>query len=404
MTEPVPLSGTSFLAESDLDYRALRREHGAVVPVVLDGGVPAWLVIDYQELHQVTGDPVLFSRDFALWNQWQSLPDDWPLLPMILRQFPPDPGAGGRHIIERKAALNSSLDGVDLFRLRRDTEYFADELINAVCASGRADLVTDYAKLLPMRVLAVLFGFPEEDGPALVAALNDMVDGNERAAAGMRHLAAATAGLVAAQRRRPGDGLVGRMLAADTGFTDEHVMHDLLEIAAAAHQPVADWISHSLRLMLTDDRFAASLFGGRNSVAEAMNEVLWEEAPVQIVSGRWAARDTLLAERHIRAGDLLLLGFQAANNDPYVRTHQSAPTGGNHAHFAFGHGEHRCPFAAQEMAEVMARTAIEVVLDRLPDIDLAVPAESLTRRPSPWLRGLTSLPVVFTPSPAPRSP
>jgi cytochrome P450 len=49
---------------------------------------------------------------------------------------------------------------------------------------------------------------------------------------------------------------------------------------------------------------------------------------------------------------------------------------------------------------VIARTAIEVVLDRLPDLDLAVPAESLTRRPSPWLRGLTELPVRFTPTPA----
>ncbi|NED82777.1 cytochrome P450, partial [Streptomyces sp. SID11233] len=53
-----------------------------------------------------------------------------------------------------------------------------------------------------------------------------------------------------------------------------------------------------------------------------------------------------------------------------------------------------------EIAEVIARTGIEVVLDRLPDIDLAVSAESLARRPSPWLRGLTELPVTFTPTPA----
>lgn len=39
------------------------------------------------------------------------------------------------------------------------------------------------------------------------------------------------------------------------------------------------------------------------------------------------------------------------------------------------------------------------MLDRLPDIDLTVPAESLARRPSPWLRGLSELPVRFTPVP-----
>jgi cytochrome P450 len=404
VTVPVPLSGLALDSESGLRYRELRDEHGAVVPVVLDGGVPAWLVIDYQELHQVTGDPALFSRDFALWNQWPDLPVRWPLLPMILRQFPPTPGKGGRHIIERKPMLDAALHGVDLFELRRDTERLADELLDSVCGSGEADLIADYAVLLPMRVLALLYGFAEEDGPALVIALNDMVDGQEAATAGMEHLFATTAEHVAAQRLRPGDNIVGRMVTARTGFTDEEIIQDLLEIAAAAHQPVADWIGHSIRLMLTDERFATSLFGGRNSVAEAMNEVLWEETPVQIVSGRWASRDTVLADRRIRAGDLLLLGFQAANNDPWVRTHHLAPTGGNHAHFAFGYGEHRCPFPAQEMAEVLARTAIEVVLDRLPDFDLAVPAESLTRRASPWLRGLTSLPVVFTPSPALRRP
>ena len=149
--------------------------------------------------------------------------------------------------------------------------------------------------------------------------------------------------------------------------------------------------------MLTDERFAASLFGGRSSVAEAMNEVLWRTRPSRTSAGRWTTRDTRLGGRVLRAGDLVLLGLQGANSDPRVRTHGSALTGGNNAHFSFGHGDHRCPFPAQETAEVIARTGIEVVLDRLPDLDLAVPATSLTRRPSPWLRGLVELPVRFSP-------
>jgi cytochrome P450 len=113
-----------------------------------------------------------------------------------------------------------------------------------------------------------------------------------------------------------------------------------------------------------------------------------------------AARDTQLGDRRIRAGGMLLLGLQGADSDPRVRTDGSALTGNNSARFSFGHGEHRCPFPAQEIAEVIARTGIEVVLDRLPDIDLAAPAAGLTRRPSPWLRGLSALPVTFTPTPA----
>ncbi|MFF4352140.1 cytochrome P450 [Streptomyces sp. NPDC001530] len=402
---PVPLSGPRFQTEPAELYREMRRDHGAVVPVVLDGDVPAWLVLGYRELHQVTGDPVLFSRDSDLWNQWDRIPDDWPLLPMIGRKQPSILYTVGERHRERAAMISDALEAVDPFELRAQAEKFADELIDAICAKGESDIVGEYAALLPVRVLATLYGFTEEQGPGLVTALNDMVNGREGALAGQQHLATSMARLLADRKAEPADDVVSRMLATahssdGGGFSDEEVMQDLMVMMAAGHQPTADWIGNSLRLMLTDERFAASLFGGRHSVAEAMNEVLWEDTPTQNVAGRWASRDTQLGGRRVRTGDLLLLGLQGANSDPQVRTDGSALTGGNNAHFSFGHGEHRCPFPAQEVAEVIARTGIEVVLDRLPDIDLAVPAESLTRRPSPWLRGLTELPVRFTPVPA----
>ncbi|MFF4957434.1 cytochrome P450 [Streptomyces sp. NPDC001222] len=399
-TAPVPLSGPRFQTEPAALYREMRREHGAVTPVVLDGGIPAWLVLGYRELHQVTGDPVLFSRDSELWNQWDGIPDDWPLLPMIGRRQPSILYTVGERHRERAGMISDALEAVDPFELRGHAERFADELIDAVCGRGEADLVAEYAMLLPVRVLAILYGFAEEQGPGLVTALNDMIDGRERAIAGQTHLAGSMTELLAARKASPANDVVSRMLDDKSGFTDEEITQDLMVMMAAGHQPTADWIGNSLRLMLTDARFAASLFGGRNSVAEAMNEVLWEDTPTQNVAGRWASRDTRLGGRHIRAGDLLLLGLQGANSDPQVRTDGSALTGGNNAHFSFGHGEHRCPFPAQEVAEVIARTGIEVVLDRLPDIDLAVSAEELTRRPSPWLRGLTALPVSFTPTPS----
>ncbi|CAL9283004.1 cytochrome P450 [Streptomyces sp. SudanB182_2057] len=402
MTTPdaVPLSGPRFQTEPARLYREMRRDHGSVVPVLLDGDIPAWLVLGYRELHQVTGDPVLFSRDSDLWNQWENIPADWPLLPMIGRKQPSILYTVGERHRQRAAMVSNALEAVDPFEMRGHAERFADELIDALCAAGEADLIAQYAMLLPVRVLARLYGFSDEDGPGLVTALNDMIDGRERALAGQAHLAGSMARLVAERRKEPADDVVSRMLADDSGFSDEEIVQDLMVMMAAGHQPTADWIGNSLRLMLTDDRFAASLFGGRNSVAEAMNEVLWEDTPTQNVAGRWAARDTRLGGRAVRAGDLLLLGLQGANSDPQVRTDASELTGGNNAHFSFGHGEHRCPFPAQEVAEVIARTGIEVVLDRLPDIDLAVPADSLTRRPSPWLRGLSRLPVRFSPVPA----
>lgn len=397
---PVPLSGPRFQTDPTRLYRELRRDHGSVAPVLLDGDIPAWLVLDYRELHRVTGDPVLFSRDSALWNQWDRVPDDWPLLPMIGRNQPSILYTVGERHRQRAAMVGHALESVDPFTLRRYAEEYADGLIDAFCGTGETEIIGQYAMLLPVRVLVKIYGVPDDQGPGLVTALNDMIDGRERALAGQRHLAEAMSALLAAKRAAPGDDVASRMLADPSGFTAEEIAQDLMVMMAAGHQPTADWIGNSLRLMLTDDRFAASLSGGRHSVAEAMNEVLWADTPTQNVAGRWASRDTRLGGRSIKAGDLVLLGLAAANADPQVHIDNSALTGGNGAHFSFGHGEHRCPFPAQEIAEVIARTAIEVLLDRLPDLDLAVPAESLTRRPSPWLRGLTELPVTFTPTPA----
>ncbi|MFE1953003.1 MULTISPECIES: cytochrome P450 [Streptomyces] len=399
-TAPVPLSGPRFATEPATLYREMRRDHGAVAPVVLDGDIPAWLVLGYRELHQVTGDPALFSRDSDLWNQWENIPADWPLLPMIGHKQPSILYTVGERHRQRAAMISHALEAVDPFELKAHAEQFADELIDGFCGKGECDIVADYAMLLPVRVLARIYGFSDAQGPGLVSAMNDMIDGRERALAGQQHLARSMVELLAAKHTAPGEDVASYMLQDPSGFTDEEVAQDLMVMMAAGHQPTADWIGNSLRLMLTDDRFAASLFGGRHSVAEAMNEVLWEDTPTQNVAGRWATRDTRLGDRHIRSGDLLLLGLAAANADPQVRTDASVLTGGNSAHFSFGHGEHRCPFPAQEVAEVIARTAIEVVLDRLPDIDLATTAAALTRRPSPWLRGLTDLPVRFTPTPA----
>jgi cytochrome P450 len=405
---PVPLGGPRFLAGPARFYRELRQEHGPLAPVELPGGVPAWLVLGYRELHQITSDPILFSRDSALWNMWDRIPEDWPLLPMVGKQPSILYTVGERHR-RRSAILSDALTGVDPFELRDHVERFADDLIDAFCGTGRADLVADYAKMLPALVLARLYGFPDEEGLSVARSVNALVNGGPDAIAGARHATEAMQGLLESRRDAPREAVsadtpaadvAGRMLAHPEagGFTLAEFVQDMRVIMTAGHQPTADWIGNSLRLMLTDDRFVAALSGGRHSVAEAMNEVLWEETPTQNIAGRWASRDTSVAGSRIQAGDLLVLSFAAANADPQVRPDQHALTGGNNAFLSFGHGEHRCPYPAQEIAETIARKGIEVLLDRLPDVDLAVAERDLVWRASPWLRGLVSLPVNFTPT------
>ena len=398
----VALSGPGFQTEPHALYRAMRRDHGSVVPVELIGEVPAWLVIGYRELHQVTSDGELFPRDVALWNQWGRLPEDWPLLPMVGRPMPSIYFTAGAEHRRHADMVGPALEGVEPHELRGHCEQLADRLIDDVCRRGTADLIADFAEPLPVLVLARLIGFPDDEGLRIAQVLKELADGGAGAQEAHLRFGEHMQRLLAARRADPGNDVTSRMLAHPEAFTDEEYVLDLMAVTAAGHLTTADWIGNSMRLMLTDDDFAEALAGGRRSVAEAMNEVLWEDGPTQILAGRWAARDTQLGGRPIRAGDMLLLGLGAANADPHMRQQLStkgspSAQGGNSAHLAFSHGEYRCPFPAQEIAEIIARTGIEVLLDRLPDLELAVSAEDLVRRPSAFLRGMTSLPVRFTP-------
>lgn len=397
-TDAVPLYGAGLSGDPARLYREMRARHGTVAPILLDGDVPGWFVLGYRELHQVTSNPKLFARDSRRWHAWDQIPADWPLLPFVGHQ-PSVMFAEGPEHRRRAGAISDALTAIDQFELRQICERLADGLIDAFAGSGEADLMARYAARLPLLVIAELFGFPHTEVPELAADIAASLNEDEGAIAAHQRVAERMQRLVKAKRSAPGADVPSRLLAHPAGLAEGEVVIDLLVVMAAAQQPTANWIGNTLRLMLTDDRFALSLSGGRRSVGQALNEVLWHDTPTQNFIGRWAVRDTQLGGRRIRTGDLVILGLAAANTDPQVRPDFSdAGSDGNQAHMSFSHGEHSCPYPAPEIAEVIAKAAVEVLLDRLPDVMLAVPTEDLVWHPSLWMRGLVSLPVEFTPA------
>jgi cytochrome P450 len=397
--QPVKLYDPAFNADPEGFYRSMREEHGPVVPVLMDGDVPAWLVIGYQELHHVLSDHGVFARSPRRWNAWDRVPENWPLLPVLV-PLPNLLSAEGEDHRRRVRAVNDALDGADPHELRMVATRIADRLVDGFCASSSADLRSQYAQRLPSLLLCWMYGMDDDRGERIASLMGTVFDAGPDSQRAHAEIAAELAGLIAARRAEPGPDVVSRMIAHPAAYTEEDLVAELVAVLGGAHQTTSEWIGNALRLMLTDDRFSASLSGARSSVQEALTEVLWEDSPSQMNAGRFAVHDVELGGKVVRKGDLLLLGYAAANKDPRVHAGPRAPGGGtNHAHLSFSHGEHGCPHAARGTAETMAITAIEVLLDRLPDIELAVPADEVRWRPSPWVRGVVSLPVTFTPAP-----
>jgi cytochrome P450 len=396
-TDAIALYGPEFTRDPGRLYRTMRRDRGPVVPILLEGDVPAWFVIGYREVHHVLSNPQLFARDSRRWNQWPNVPEDWPLRAWVAYQPSMLFTEGAEHR-RRAGAISDALVEVDQFELRQRCERIADGLIDGFAGQGSAELIADYAHPIPLLALAGVFDYPEDQTPQLLRDMITLVDGTGDVLAAQTRCVTGMRELVARKRERPGPDVPSRLLAHPAGLTDDEVVQDLILVMNAAQRPTADWIGNTVRLMLTDERFALSLSGGRRSVSEALNEVLWEDTPTQNYIGRWAAQATRLGGRHIQAGDLLVLGFAAANTDPQVRPDPHAGPGGNHAQMSFSHGEHRCTYPGPELAQVIAKAAVEVLLDRLPDVILGVPVADLEWSPSVWMRGLTTLPVEFTPT------
>ena len=109
--------------------------------------------------------------------------------------------------------------------------------------------------------------------------------------------------------------------------------------------------------------------------------------------------DTEVGGVPIAAGSHLLLVYGSANRDerqfPQAEDVDLA-RGNAKTHVAFGRGAHACPGSL--LARTEGRVALETLLTRLDDIELATDADALAYVPSYVARGVLGLPLRFAPS------
>ncbi|MFF3457078.1 cytochrome P450 [Streptomyces sp. NPDC002730] len=393
------LYGPGFAADPMASYTRLR-SYGSVAPVEISPGVRAWLVTGYETALEVLRSPERFSKDPRRWQALAdgTVPADSPVVPMMMYR-PNALWADGEEHSRLRGAITNSLGRLDPNALRGYVEHSADTLIDRIGPRGRADLLNEYAAVLPLLVFNQLFGCPPDTGDKLMEGMSGIFDANADSEKANALLTEGVAELVALKRRHPGPDVTSWLMAHPAQLTDEEMMHQLVLLMGAGTEPQQNLICNGLRLLLSDDRFAGDLAGGSMPVEDAIDEVLWTDPPLANYAIHYPLVDLELDGTLVCEGEPILISLAAANTAPGLAGDRRT---GNRAHLAWSAGPHTCP--AKTPARLIAEVALEKLLDRLPDIELAAPVEELEWRQGPFHRALAALPVRFPPiSPADRS-
>jgi cytochrome P450 len=388
------------LAEPYGLYRALR-EHS---PVYWDPYMHAWVVTSYPEVITVLKN---YSADRTptldhLGRLGLSLMK--PFAQVMLQQM-----------LFMDGAMHARLRGLcaaaftprRVEALRAAIESIANDLIDKVIASGRMDMIADFANPFPAIVTAKLLGVPVEDHEQLRAWVIDLAEmlGNfqhhpdrvTEIVQSLEDLKSYVAARMEEQRKRPTDGLLHSLMTAQVDghrLSDEEVIANTIITLIGGHETTTNLIASGFLTLLRNPKSIEHLRTHPGIMGSAVEELLRFESPVQHTA-RIAPAEMQLGGKVIQKGSRVVAVLAAANRDPNRfpdpdRLDLLRPD--NH-HLAFGWAAHFC-FGAP-LARMEGQIAFKALLSRLSRPALL--DRTLVWRDNAGLRGLTALNIVFDP-------
>ncbi|MBY8862054.1 cytochrome P450 [Nocardia sp. CA2R105] len=391
MTPRFPIHSLEFAADPHGAYGAMRRIHGALVPVWMWEGVPATLVIGYSTAVRILNDPGHFPADPSKWQT--TVPADIPIMPMLEDRFNAIRKSGREHKRYR-TALNDALFGVDR-SVRPVVESAAIPFVNEFCRDGRADVLNQYILPVVFSVFCQILGCPPDIGARVAEASAAMFDGVDTATVNSI-MNDALLDLTTLKREQPGDDVTTRLAQHPAGLSDQEMVDQLVLLFAAGVEPPVNLIANTLLLMMTDSRFISDGNRLALSTRNALDERLATDPPMANYCATYPPQPTLVDGVWLPQDQPVIISMAACNTDPAMNNGEFLDNGWN---LAFGGpSEHACPANAKPYGIGLAEYAIDTLLDLLGETKLAVPQQDLVWRPGPFHRSLTALPVVFPPA------
>ncbi|MCX4450436.1 cytochrome P450 [Streptomyces sp. NBC_01789] len=367
------------------------RASAPVTRVALPFGMDAWVVTGYEESKAVLGSTEGFSTDFAHLAGNAGI---------VAEHSPGGLGFSDPPVHTRlRRILTPEFTRRRLRRLTPRIDAIVAERLDAMAAApGPVDLVHAFALPVPSLTICELLGVPYEDRDDFQKLAMDRFDLFAGTTAPFGAMSASLdyfRGVVRAQRRDPGDGLLGMIVREHGDSVDDEELAGLADgVLTGGFETTASTIALGALVLLRNPEVAARLRTDDGVTAPFVEEVLRYLSAVQIAFPRFAREDIEIAGVAIPRGDMVLCSLSGANRDPAYVTDDGrfdvdrvTPAG----HLAFGHGIHRCIGA--ELARMELRSAFPALVRRFPEMRLAAPPQDLAFRKLSIVYGIDALPV-----------
>lgn len=286
--------------------------------------------------------------------------------------------------------------------LRPTIEAMADRLVDDMVARGQpADLKAGLGFPLPVWVICDMLGVPDSDRDAFSYWSDTMLSMTRYSQAEIDAAQDAfvkyMASHVEAKRAEPGQDLLSELLTdADA---DGHQVSDAELVATgqallvAGHETTSNMIGKMVAMFLADRRRWEQLLADRSLVRTAAEEALRFDANAGFGMLRYLDETFEVSETEMPGGTTVVCSMAAANRDDaaFADAAEMDLSRSPNPHLSFGVGAHSC--LGQALARTELQTVLDVLLRRLPTLELAVPQGELNRVEGLIVGGLDEVPV-----------
>jgi len=281
-----------------------------------------------------------------------------------------------------RTLINRAFVSRQIERLRPEVAALSHQLIDGFEKEGRTELLSAFADIIPVTIIAQMLGIPVEMGPQLLkwshAYVRMYMFGRTEADEHAANQAAAdfseyVRGEIAARRANPGDDLLTHMIVTERNgqrLSDDELISTTIVLLNAGHEATVHQIGNAVNTILGSGIPPAGLFAGEKTTERTVEECLRIAAPVHIFQ-RYVLEPTEIDGIAFERGDKVGLILAAANLDPLKFTDPLTfkPDRDEGPNLSFGAGIHFCIGAP--LARLELNIALPVLFERLPHLRLA---------------------------------